>query len=119
MRVMVHRSPFLTQSVAVSRSRRSLLRVMITSPTLAWFPSARRTSASGRHVVEAMITGSAVEFGDKLAGGGEHDRVQSGCSVRNPSSEGILGGFGEVADMDATVIEVEVERRRVAFAEGE
>ena len=33
--VMVHRSPFLTQSVAESRSRRSLLRVMITSPTLA------------------------------------------------------------------------------------
>ena len=30
--VMVQRSPFLTQSVAVSRSRRSLLRVMITSP---------------------------------------------------------------------------------------
>jgi tetraacyldisaccharide-1-P 4'-kinase len=34
----------LTQSVAVSRSRRSLARVMITSPTLAWLPSARRTS---------------------------------------------------------------------------
>ena len=42
--VMVQRSPFLTQSVAVRRSRRSLLRVMITSPTLAWFPSANRTS---------------------------------------------------------------------------
>jgi hypothetical protein len=34
----------LTQSVAESRSRRSLLRVMIMSPTLAWFPSPRRTS---------------------------------------------------------------------------
>ena len=33
--VMVHRSPFLTQSVAVRRSRRSLARVMITSPTPA------------------------------------------------------------------------------------
>ena len=33
--VIVQRSPFLTQSVAVRRSRRSLLRVMITSPTLA------------------------------------------------------------------------------------
>jgi hypothetical protein len=44
MRVMVQRSPFLTQSVAVGRSRRSLARVMITSPTLAWFPSAKRTS---------------------------------------------------------------------------
>ena len=33
--VMVQRSPFLTQSVPVRRSRRSLARVMITSPTLA------------------------------------------------------------------------------------
>ena len=40
---MVQRSPFLTQSVAVRRSRRSLLRVMITSPTLARFPSANDT----------------------------------------------------------------------------
>ena len=39
------RSPFLTQSVAVRRSRRLLLRVMITSPTLARFPSAKGTSA--------------------------------------------------------------------------
>jgi len=38
---------FLTQSLAAMRSRRSLLRVMITSPTLAWFPSARRTSRPG------------------------------------------------------------------------
>jgi hypothetical protein len=36
---MVQRSPFLTQSVAVSRSRRSFVRVMITSPMLASFPS--------------------------------------------------------------------------------
>ena len=96
-----------------------MLRVMITSPTLAWFPSARRTSASAGTCVEAMIPGATVEFGDELAGGGEHDRVESGRSVGNPSGEGILGGFGDVADMDATVIEVEVERRRVAFAEGE
>jgi hypothetical protein len=44
--VMVQRSPFLTHSVvAVRRSRRSLARVMITSPTLAQFPSAKGTSA--------------------------------------------------------------------------
>ena len=66
-----------------------------------------------------MITGATVEFGDKLPGGGEHDRVQSGRLVRNPSSEGILGGLGNVADMDPAVSEVEVERRRFAFAEGE
>jgi len=37
----------------------------------------------------------------------------------DPSGEGILGGFGNVADVDAIVIEIEVERRRLAFAEGE
>ncbi len=32
-----------------------------------------------RHIpVEAMISGAAVEFGDQLAGGGEHDGVKSG-----------------------------------------
>jgi len=70
-------------------------------------------------VVEAMITGATVEFGDKLAGGGEHDRVKSGCSVFDPSGEGSLGRFGTVADMDASVIEVEVERLWFAFTEGE
>ncbi len=40
MWLMVQRSPFFTQSLAERRSRRSLRRVMITSPTLAWFPSA-------------------------------------------------------------------------------
>ena len=66
-----------------------------------------------------MITGAAVEFGDKLAGGGEHDRVESGRSVGNPSGERILGGGGDVADMNAAVIKVEVERLGFAFAEGE
>ena len=66
-----------------------------------------------------MVSGATVEFGDQLAGGGEHDRVKSGRSVRDPSGEGILGGFGKVADVDAIVIEIEVERRRFAFAEGE
>ena len=31
-----------------------------------------------RRLVEAVITGATVGFGDKLAGGGEHDRVESG-----------------------------------------
>ena len=64
-----------------------------------------------------MITGAAVEFGDKLAGGGEHDGVEPGCSVGNPSREGSLRGGGEVADMNAAVIKVEVERPRLAVAE--
>jgi hypothetical protein len=47
-RVAARRCPYrLTQSVGARRSRRSLLRVMITSPTLAWFPSANRTSRAG------------------------------------------------------------------------
>jgi hypothetical protein len=66
-----------------------------------------------------MIPGSSVQVGDKLAGRGEHDGVQSGSSVRNPSVKGILDGFGEVSDMDPAVSEVEVECRRVAVAQGE
>ena len=117
--VMVQRSPFLTQSVAVRRSRRSLLRVMITSPALAWFPSASRTSACRQVAVEAVVAGAAVEFGDQLAGGGEHDRVQPRRPVRSPSGERILGGGGDVADVNTAVIEVEPERLGFAVAEGE
>src|SRR5215211_2178104 len=66
-----------------------------------------------------MIAGLSVEFGDKLSGGGEHDRIESGGPVGNPSGEGILGGGGEVADMDTAVIKVEVECLWFAVAEGE
>jgi hypothetical protein len=44
---MVHRSPFFTQSVVVTRSLRSLARVMIRSPTLARLPLANSTSRPG------------------------------------------------------------------------
>ena len=66
-----------------------------------------------------MSASTPIEFGDELAGRREHDRVESCRSVNNPSVKGIRSGFGEVTDMDASVIEVEVERRRVTFAEGE
>jgi hypothetical protein len=68
-----------------------------------------------------MRAGTAVEFGDQVAGGGEHDHdgVQSGSSVRKPSGEGILGGLGQVADVDAAVIKVEVECLWFAVTEGE
>jgi hypothetical protein len=66
-----------------------------------------------------MITGLSVEFGDNLSGGGEHDRVESCCSVGSPSCEGILRGGGEVADMNPPVVEIEVECLWVAVAEGE
>ena len=73
----------------------------------------------GRDTVEAMIAGAAVEFGDELAGGGEHDRVESGGSVGNPSGEGILGDLGEITDMNTAMIEIEAECAGIAFPEGE
>jgi hypothetical protein len=36
-------------------------------------------------VVETTRPGTAVEFGDQVPGGGEHDRVEPGCSVGNPT----------------------------------
>jgi hypothetical protein len=66
-----------------------------------------------------MLPGTAVEFGEELSGRGEHDRVKSGSPVGNPSAESILGHGGYVADMDAAVIKVEVERLWFAIAEGE
>ena len=71
-----------------------------------------------RRVVEAVSASTPIEFGDELAGRGEHDRVESCRSVNDPSVKGILRGFGEVADMDASVIEVEVECRRVRLRGG-
>jgi hypothetical protein len=62
-----------------------------------------------RDVAEAMLAGSAVELSGQLAGRGEHDRIESDGSVGNPSNKRILGGFGEVADMDPAVIKVEPE----------
>ena len=73
----------------------------------------------GWRVVEAMITGSAVELGDELAGRSEHDRVESGRSILNPSGEGIFGDLGEITDMNAAVIEIEVECAGIAFPQGE
>ena len=66
-----------------------------------------------------MRAGAAVELGDEFAGGGEHDRVESGRSVGNPSGERILGRGGEVADVNTAVIEVEAECLGFAVAEGE
>ena len=75
--------------------------------------------AADRVTAEALITGLSVEFGDKLSSGGDHDRVEPCSSVGNPSREGILRCGGEVADMNAAVIEAELKPRRVAVADGE
>ena len=72
-----------------------------------------------RGLTETMRPGTAVDFGDQVAGGGDHDRVEPSRSVGNPSVERILNCGGDVADMDPAVSEVEVERPRVAVADGE
>src|SRR5215203_6070624 len=66
-----------------------------------------------------MCAGTAVEFGDQVPGGGDHDRVEPGRSVGNPSIKHILGRGSHVADMDPAVIKVEAECLWFAFSEGE
>jgi hypothetical protein len=70
-------------------------------------------------VIKTMPPGTAVELGDEVPGGGDHDRVESSRSIGNPSIERILRRGGEVADVDAAVIKVEVECLLFAFSEGE
>jgi hypothetical protein len=73
----------------------------------------------GRAVINTIRSGTAVEFGDQVPSRGDHDRVEPSRSVGNPSRERILRSSGEVADMNAAMIEVEVECFRFAFAERE
>jgi hypothetical protein len=68
---------------------------------------------------EEMIAGLSVEFGDKLAGGGEHDRVESCGPVGHPGREGIVGSGGDVTDVNAAAMKVEVQCLWFAFSEGE
>jgi hypothetical protein len=119
MRVMVQRSPFLTQSGAWSWRRRSFARVMITSPILARFAVPQTHFWPGRGTVATMITGSPVELSDELPGRSEHDRVQSDGSVGNPSGEGIIGDVGEITDMNTAMIEIEAECAGIAVPQGE
>ena len=46
-------------------------------------------------VIESMRPGTAVEVGDQVPGGGDHDRVEPSRSVGNPSVERILGCGGQ------------------------
>jgi hypothetical protein len=72
-----------------------------------------------RHIpVEAVVSGATVEFGDQLAGRSEHDGVKPGRSVRKPSTEGILSGGGNVANMNPAMIKVELECLGLAVTEG-
>ena len=74
---------------------------------------------SGRGTVATLITGSPVELSNQLAGGSEHDRVESDGSVGNPSSERILGDVGEITDMNTAMIEIKAECAGIAFPQGE
>ena len=71
-----------------------------------------------RRVIETMRAGTAVEFGDEVPGGGDHDRVEPSRSIGHPSVERILSRGSHVADMDTAVIKVELKPRRIALAEG-
>ena len=66
-----------------------------------------------------MITSLSVEFSDQRASRSEHDRIEAGGPVGHPSREGIVGGGGEVADMNPAVIKVEPESLWLAVSEGE
>ena len=74
---------------------------------------------SRRRPIKSLGAGPAVEVGNQLAGGGEHDGVESGRPVGRPGGEGIVGGFGKVADVNTAVIKVEGERCQLAVTEGE
>ena len=115
---MVHRSPFFTQSVAVTRSFRSLLRVMIRSPT---WPVAvgQRTGRPGALPAKAVVAGALVEFADQLTGRRQHDGVQVLAAVGLPGVEDGVEGGGGVADVDALPVQVEAESFGSAVAQGE
>jgi hypothetical protein len=62
--------------------------------------------------------GTLVQLADEVAGGGEHDRVEAAVAVGPPRGEQLLGGRGDVADVDALPIKVEAERLGPAVAQG-
>ena len=56
---------------------------------------------------EAVSPGSPVQFGDQVAGWGEHHRVESTAAVGSPSLEQVFGECGQVSDVDPLPVEVE------------
>jgi hypothetical protein len=53
--------------------------------------------------------GSPVELRDQVAGGGEHDRIQSTAAVGSPGVEEVFGECGQVADVDPLPVQVEAQ----------
>jgi len=56
---------------------------------------------------------------DAVRGLPDGDFTKKGGAVGNPSRERIVGGGGDVTDVNAAAIKVEVERVWFAFPEGE
>jgi hypothetical protein len=67
--------------------------------------------------VQAVVARTLVQLRDEVAGGGEHDRVESAVAVGLPRGEQLLGCRGWVADMDPLTIKVEAERFGSAVAQ--
>ena len=119
--VTVQRSPFLTQSVAETRSRGRCVRVMISvadGGLVAVGGAGHLAAARWPWPARRWSRARAVELGDQLAGGGEHERVESGlarsaCQAAKHCSVGAR----QVADVHPAVVEVEAERGRVAVSE--
>ena len=75
--------------------------------------------AGGLDAVAEVGLGAGVEFGDQVAGGGDHEGVRAGVAGGEPGVEDLVGAGAEVADVDAVVVEVEAERFGVAGAQRE
>jgi hypothetical protein len=72
-------------------------------------PVGQRHLGYCRRLIEPMRAGARVQLSYEVPGGCDHDRVEPSRSVGSPSVERSLRGAGEVADMNAAVIKVEVE----------
>src|SRR5215207_7007757 len=70
-------------------------------------------------VIEPMRAGTSVQSGDQVSGGGDHDRVEPSRPVGSPGAERVFGGSGEVANMHATMLEVELQRLKATVTEEE
>lgn len=75
--------------------------------------------AAGCGAVESEGAGVVVELGDEVAGGGEHDRVQTSLFVGRPRGQDLAGDGGGVGGVEPLGVGIERNRGWVAIAEGE
>ena len=123
---MVHRSPFFTQSVPVTRSRRSLAAGdhQIPDAGLVAVGAARRSRVACCRSVCGVVVSRWVRA--RWLSSAASSRVGASMSASSPlaavglpGGEQVLGEGGLVADVDAVLVEVEAERFGSAVAEGE